>query len=69
MITLITTILEVTIAIFSFFTKRAARKEALKDIMDEFAKKHDDEVRKNLKLRQEYEDLKKKILEEKSTNG
>lgn len=69
MITLITTILEVTIAIFSFFTKRAARKEALKDIMDEFAKKHDDEVRKNLKLRQEYEDLKKKILEEKGTNG
>ena len=63
MIALITTILEVTIAIFSFFTKRAAHKEALKDIMDEFSKKHDSEVQKNIKLRQEYEDLKKKILE------
>lgn len=65
MIALITTILEVSIAIFSFFTKRAAKKEALKDIMDEFSKKHDDEVQKNIKLREEYESLKKKILEDK----
>ena len=63
MIMLITTILEASIAIFSFFTKRAAKKEALKDIMDEFSKKHDDEVQKNIRLREEYEALKKKILE------
>lgn len=65
MIALITTILEASIALFSFFTKRSAKKEALKDIMDEFSKKHDDEVQKNIRLREEYEALKKKILEEK----
>lgn len=64
MIGLITTILEAAITIFSFFSKRAAKKEALKDIMDEFSKKHDDEVQKNIHLREEYEALKKKILEE-----
>jgi len=65
MIALITIILEATVSIFSFFTKRAAKKEVLKDIMDEFSKKHDDEVKKNIKLREDYENLKKKILEEK----
>ncbi len=64
MIAIITTILEAAVMIFSFFTKRAAKKDALKDIMDEFSRKHDDEVQKNIKLRQEYEDLKKRILDE-----
>lgn len=64
-IALITTILEASIAIFSFFTKRAAKKEALKEIMDEFSKKHDDDAQKNVKLREEYEALKKQILEDK----
>lgn len=63
MISLITAILEVTIAAFSFFTKRAARKESLREIMDEFSQKHDNEVKKNIKLREEYEELKKKIKE------
>ena len=65
MITLITTILEATIAIFSFFSKRAARNDALKDIMDEFSKKHDSTVQDNIRLRTEYEALKKKIADEK----
>lgn len=65
MITLITTILEAAVMLFSFFTKRAAKKDALKDIMDEFSKKHDEEVQQNIRLRQEYEDLKRKILEDK----
>lgn len=62
MISLISTVLEAAIAIFSYLTRRAQRKEDLRDIMDKFSKKHDDEVQKNIRLRQEYEDLKKKIL-------
>ena len=65
---LITTILEASIAIFSFFTKRAARKSAEIDLRDEFSKKHDDQVQENLRLRSEYEALKKKILEDKNGN-
>ena len=63
MISLITTILEAAIAIFGFFTKRAQHKEELREIMDEFSRKHDEEVQKNIRLRKEYEELKKKILE------
>lgn len=65
MISLITVALEAAVAIFSFFTKRAANKDALKDVMDQFSKKHDDMVQENIRLRKEYEELKKKILEDK----
>ena len=64
-VTLITTLLEAGIAIFSFFTKRAARNDALKQVMDEFSKKHDSTVQENIKLRLEYEKLKQKIADEK----
>lgn len=62
MISLITAVLETAIAVFSFFTKRAQRKEDLRDIMDQFSKKHDDEVQKNIRLRKEYEAIKEEIL-------
>ncbi len=65
MISLISTILEAAIAIFSFFTKRAQRKEDLKEIMDEFSRKHDSVMEKNIALRREYDELKKEILNKK----
>jgi hypothetical protein len=65
MISLITTVLEAAITIFTFFTRRAQRKKELQDIMDDFSRKHDAEVKKNIRLREEYEGLKRKLREEK----
>lgn len=62
-ISLITVALEATMAIFGFFTRRSQKKGELEDIRDEFSKKHDDIVQKNIKLREEYEALKRKIRE------
>lgn len=63
MIGLITTILEAAITIFSFLSKRAKDKDELKDIRDEFSKKHDEQVQENIRLRKDYEEIKKSIKE------
>lgn len=60
---LITTILEASMAIFSYFTKRAAKNDALKEVRDELSKKHDDVVQENIRLREAYEEAKKKLEE------
>lgn len=64
MIGLITTILEASIAIFSYFSRRAAKNDALKEVRDELSKKHDDVVQENLRLREDYAQVKKALEEE-----
>lgn len=66
MINLIVLVLKAAVPFIDFFFKRSAKKEEMKRKMFELVEKYNDQVLQNVKLREEYERLKKKAKEEKA---
>ena len=67
MINVISLILQAAIPLINIFVKRSEKKSEMKRKMFEFARKYDEQVLANAKLRQEYDQLKNEITEEKKS--